>query len=544
MSSQISLSSPSLGSQSLSLSLMNTLPADSLAFANQLVKYLTQESSESLATGSLKHSEISLCHCRKLTPAELEETQSLFERAIISGSIESSNTQTDENFQKADPSYTISSLKPDKQREWGLIARTHAQRVAELRVDAFFHKGMTLYQVNRVGINISCDFVAFSCDFEGQGDRLNCGKPELDNMRRIALRRANMLRRLKNKKLLQTQDNLWSSLDDLNFQLNQIKLFSYVAGELNVDIGDLTGDCVQPFLQAFNEKQASDEKRERELLDQEEAHDDLIIGGLEAQFIAELEVEKAELASKKASKKVCVQKTSKQKKKKKTSKKRKAKVKVKATTKEKTSVVQTVQKQSRSFSPEERIVFNLNAPSCKTSLTVHSRVARWQTADPSVIQGFNFSYNASTASLEELEYLRATHNLSGIERILSNAQLLDCYSYSYEYTGADGTKNHRGRGFYTKMVIRGDTHLGLVQLGISEGGNIYHAVFNKFPDRKISPDQLGRKHEIEVDDEDNDENAWTSVSQCSFNREGDGSIHMKVGKTDNDRVDFYFYPLT
>lgn len=210
--------------------------------------------------------------------------------------------------------------------------------------------------------------------------------------------------------------------------------------------------------------------------------------------------------------------------------------------------IQQQKQKTTAVSPEKLVQTNISRSlNSNSSLNykLHSRIRRWNIADETKIKDFidlddkGFPVKKyEHLNRNELLWQQAAHNLSGIERLLSNKRLAERYSFKYI---PKGSKDRIGRCFFAEMHYKGNKHPGMIHLGIGVDKLVYHAMFTS-----INLEQeLEIKNVFEVMENVSElvavENeSWEQTIPCLFEMLENNTLSMNVKK---QNVKFILHPL-
>ncbi|MCH9609277.1 MAG: hypothetical protein S4CHLAM45_07480 [Chlamydiales bacterium] len=475
--------------------------------------YFKPDIQQGIANKSLNYLELSIKDMDPISdPNKLKTIENLFKQILTNELVVSSRSQIEVDFQKIHAQYTMKHLHPDRLEVLNEDIKERAEKTAAKKTEAFFKKNYTLSQMRLIP-GIPSELVIDPSDFIG----INSGQPitrqQENNLIALSLR----LQRSQAKRMHNKEVNLRYKIEQMvSIQKERAQLLAYVSKKTGTSIDDLDDGAIETYREAFDKAKADAAEAKRV-----EA---------EAELLEMWEDSSAPAQSQQIKKKK--EKTTKGKGR---AKQAQAKGAAFAQPKKKSQA-----KKPKPLSPKQQTIQRLNGPQGKLLFSSHPRVQRWQTTDHEVMRTFGESYRQHDE--EDLIYLRNVHNLAGVERIVSDLELKERYSYPSSHVNKAGVEQ-TGRKFFASMKSGKKTYSGVVHLGINEeSGEIFHAMFTQLQNPNFSPSELKRL-QVEEIEEEKAEGGWELVSTYQFDIDADDVLHMKTGVEKNNQVHFSFYPL-
>ena len=444
----------------------------------------------------------------KLIEGNLEKIQDLVREILIKQIEKDQRKGWVEGLAKT--GFLIKKLKPNKLEDLKLDVQDTARRTAEAQIKAFFNGGKNCHDVFNME-TIKSDLRIKDEDFEG-------GRTSGRQSSKYHKDLADRLGRAHLKKLERNNEATFATVEKtVSSQKARAQLLAYVSKETGTSIDDLDDGAIETYREAFDKAKADAAEAKRV-----EA---------EAELLKMLDDGPAPAPSQQI--------------KKKKGKTTKGKGRVKQAQAKGAAFAQPKKKSQakkpKPLSPKQQTIQRLNGLQGKLPFSSHPRVQRWQTTNHEVMRTFGESYRQEDE--ENLTYLRNAHNLAGIERVVSDKQLKEQYSYPSSHINHAGVEQ-KGRKFFASMKSGRKAYSGVIHLGINEeSGEIFHAMFTQLENPNFSPSELKRL-QVEEIEEEKAEGGWELAGTYQFDIDADDVLHMKTGAKGNNQVHFSFYPLS
>ena len=441
---------------------------------------------------------------------KLNIVKTLFQKFLTKEQISTQRSKTEESFKESGKRYRLENLYPEKLEEVNEAVKESAIKTAARKTEAFFKKGSTFGQISVMPATQMPDLVITGSDFMGKQTGQLVTQQQLNHQVDLALCRKEIRIKIAQKQAAKLSSQVEEMISS---QKARAQLLAYVSKETGTSIDDLDDGVIETHREAFEEAKKAFEKTKADAAEAKRAK-------AEAELLEGWDDTSTPVQSKQTSKK---------------KKKRNAKSAKPA------KPAKAPAEKPKPLSPKQQTIQRLNGLQGKLPFSSHPRVQRWQTTNHEVMRTFGESYRQEDE--ENLTYLRNAHNLAGIERVVSDKQLKEQYSYPSSHINHAGVEQ-KGRKFFASMKSGGKAYSGVIHLGINEeSGEIFHAMFTQLENPTFSPNKL-KELRVEEIEEEKAEGGWELVNSYQFDIDSDEVLHMKTGTKGKDQVHFSFYPLT
>ena len=445
---------------------------------------------------------------------KLNIVKTLFQKFLTKEQISTQRSKTEESFKESGKRYRLENLYPEKLEEVNEAVKESAIKTAARKTEAFFKKGSTFGQISVMPATQMPDLVITGSDFMGKQTGQLVTQQQLNHQVDLALCRKEIRIKIAQKQAAKLSSQVEEMISS---QKARAQLLAYVSKETGTSIDDLDDGAIETYREAFDKAKADAAEAKRV-----EA---------EAELLKMLDDGPAPAPSQQI--------------KKKKGKTTKGKGRVKQAQAKGAAFAQPKKKSQakkpKPLSPKQQTIQRLNGLQGKLPFSSHPRVQRWQTTNHEVMRTFGESYRQEDE--ENLTYLRNAHNLAGIERVVSDKQLKEQYSYPSSHINHAGVEQ-KGRKFFASMKSGRKAYSGVIHLGINEeSGEIFHAMFTQLENPNFSPSELKRL-QVEEIEEEKAEGGWELAGTYQFDIDADDVLHMKTGAKGNNQVHFSFYPLS
>ena len=483
----------------------------------------TPETKEALRDGKLCYEDIRYKNLVQIP----EDLQQKYKQERATAHSDHYLRQVKDNFKSYGAKKSLNDLSADKIAEVYQAAKEYGETLANREHTAFFRHGKTIKEMKNVPRPVSsCQVHVHPTDFKNS-DGTSTGlttkthpalQAKRENHEQMRIKKMQAIARVQERRHAQLETRSIGKMDRcIRDHYARAQLLAYVSKKIGTSIDDLDDGAIETYREAFDKAKADAAEAKRV-----EA---------EAELLKMWDDGPAPAQSQQTKKKKG--KTTKGKG---GAKQAQAKGAAFAQPKKKPQA-----KKPKPLSPKQQTIQRLNGPQGKLLFSSHPRVQRWQTTDHEVMRTFGESYRQHDE--KNLIYLRNAHNLAGIERIVSDLELKERYSYPSSHVNKAGVEQ-TGRKFFASMKNGKKIYSGVVHLGINEeSGEIFHAMFTQLQNPNFSPSELKRL-QVEEIEEEKAEGGWELAGTYQFDIDADDVLHMKTGMKGNAQVHFSFYPLT